>query len=340
MLRVGLVGAGTIGAKRALEVARSPLSRLVAIADQDQQRAQSLAAQHGCKTVRTWEELVRSPEIDGVIVATTHQWLAPITLAALQSYKHVMTEKPLAMHAGQAETLVESATRHHVKLKAGYNHRHHPAVQRAYALAQEGQIGRLLFIRCRYGHGGRAGYEREWRADPFQSGGGELLDQGVHALDLFRWFLGEFSEMHAVLTQSFWPIPVEDNAFCTLRTAGGCVAMLHASWTQWKNIFSFEVFGDRGYLLVEGLGGSYGREKLVIGRRPEQFGPPTEQVLEFSNEDYSWRDEWEEFVLAIQEDRRPLADGLDGFQVLRLVCAAYESARHNRVVQLGEPLEC
>jgi len=335
MLRVGIVGAGRIGVKRAREIARSSDAHLVAVADQDAPRGQALAQEYGCRASAHWEALVDAPDIDAVVVATSHRWLAPISLAALEAHKHVLCEKPLAMTPAEAERLLLSASRNGTKLKVGFNHRHHPAIWKAHELAEEGRIGRLLFLRCRYGHGGRAGYEKEWRANPAESGGGVLLDQGIHALDLFRWFLGEFEDVSAVLARAFWPAPVEDNAFCTLRTPAGQVASLHVSWTQWKNLFSFEVFGEKGYLLIEGLGASYGRERLVIGQRPAEFGPPTEVFVEYDDEDSSWAKEWAEFVSAICEDRSPLADGFDGWQALRLVQAAYESAQTGRAVSLA-----
>lgn len=332
MLRVGIIGSGLIGGKRARALVSSGAARLVAFVDTNEERARALAQQYGCEAAADWRKLVSGSDVDAVIVATTHNWLAPISLAALESRKHVLCEKPLAMNPQQAQQLVDCATHNGVKLKTGFNHRHHPALREAHSLAEAGKIGRLMFIRCRYGHGGRAGYEREWRADPEQSGGGELQDQGAHALDLFRWFLGDFGQVYAVLTNRFWHMSVEDNAFCTLTTPTGEVATLHASWTQWKNLFSFEVFGELGYLVAEGLGGSYGQERLHIGRRPEQFGSPEETVVEYNGEDSSWVDEWKEFVSAIREDRRPLADGYDGYQVLRLIWAANESSRLRQVV--------
>ena len=334
MFRVGIIGSGLIGGKRARALASFADTRLVAFIDVNEERARALAQQYGCKAGADWQKLVSGSEVDAVIVATTHNWLAPISLAALEARKHVLCEKPLAMNSKEAERLVEAAARNRVQLKMGCNHRHHPAVWEAHSLAEAGKIGRLLFIRCRYGHGGRAGYEREWRANPALSGGGELRDQGVHALDLFRWFLGDFTQVHAILVSAFWPIPVEDNAFCTLRAAGGQVATLHASWTQWKNLFSFEVFGEEGYLIVEGLGGNYGQERLIIGCRPPQFGKPEEKVIEYSGEDCSWAEEWKEFVAAIREDRPPLANGYDGWQVLKLIEAANESSRQRQVIAL------
>jgi predicted dehydrogenase len=247
----------------------------------------------------------------------------------------VLCEKPLARTPEEAAALVAVAAQSKRALKTGFNHRYHPAIAEAHRLACEGRIGRILVLRCRYGHGGRTGYEHEWRADRV-SGGGELLDQGVHALDLFRWFAGEFTEMSAMVSSAYWPIEVEDNAFCLLRTAEGATASLHASWTQWKNLFSFEVFGESGYLEIEGLGGSYGPERLVIGER-RASGAPSEQQIEFLGEDTSWAAEWAEFTAAIREERAPEASGWDGWQALRLAAAAYESARSKTVVRIENP---
>jgi predicted dehydrogenase len=334
MLRVAIVGGGLIGGKRAREVVRAPDTRLIAVVDKNLERAQALAQQYECRAQADWTTVTSSPEIDVVVVATTHQWLAPITIDALKHHKHVLCEKPLAMNAEQAEELVKCAASNGSWLKTGFNHRYHPAVWKANSLACSGQIGRILHIRCRYGHGGRMGYDREWRADVQQSGGGELLDQGVHAFDLFRWFLGSFQDIYAVLSNAFWQMPVEDNAFCTLTTPTGQVASLHASWTQWKNLFSFEVFGTNGYLIAEGLGGSYGTERLIVGKRAAQFGKPEEHVLEYAGEDCSWSAEWKDFITAIRASRPPLADGYDGWQALRLVQAAYASARERRAISL------
>ncbi len=336
MLSVGIVGAGLIGFKRAREIVRNPSSRVVAVADQDINRSRALAEQFGGDAFGSWQELLGRADIDAVVVATAHNCLAPITEAALRSRKHVLCEKPLAMSVGEAKRLVRAAAENGTKLKTGFNHRHHPAVWKAHGVFREGQIGRLLFLRCRYGHGGRLGYEKEWRADPAFSGGGELIDQAIHVLDLFRWFAGEFDDIYATLPTAFWNIPVEDNVFCTIRAHSGAVATLHASWTQWKNLFSFEVFGEHGYLIVDGLGGSYGPERLVIGKRPPQFGVPQEEVMEFPGDDISWAHEWQEFLSAIQENRPSLADGNDGLQALRLVEAAYRSSRLGTVINLCE----
>jgi predicted dehydrogenase len=273
-------------------------------------------------------------------VATTHDWLAPISIAALRAGKHVLCEKPMGLNSRQAEEVAAVARDSGCRLKVGFNHRHHPAIRRAHDLACEGALGDLLFIRCRYGHGGRVGYEREWRLDPALSGGGELLDQGIHVIDLFRWFLGEFSEVIGMTAAWVWQAPVEDNVFALFRSAKGQVASLHASWTQWKNLFSFEVFGERGALIVEGLGGSYGTEKLEVGRRKMENGkwrggPPEVEVIEFPGPDRSWESEWEEFLAMIREGQASSVGAEEGLAALRLVEAVYEAARSNSMVYLS-----
>ena len=334
-LGVGIVGAGRAGARRAEVLAHAVGARLVGVADVDAGRAEVLARTFGSRVYAEQEALFGARDVQAVIVATPHQWLAPVAKAALEAGKHVLCEKPLARTPEEAAALVAVAAQSKRALKTGFNHRYHPAIAEAHRLACEGRIGRILVLRCRYGHGGRTGYEHEWRADRV-SGGGELLDQGVHALDLFRWFAGEFTEMSAMVSSAYWPIEVEDNAFCLLRTAEGVTASLHASWTQWKNLFSFEVFGESGYLEIEGLGGSYGPERLVIGER-RASGAPSEQQIEFLGEDTSWAAEWAEFTAAIREERAPEASGWDGWQALRLAAAAYESARSKTVVRIENP---
>jgi predicted dehydrogenase len=278
---------------------------------------------------------VTNPDIDIVVVATPTDSHAEISIAALKHHKHVLCEKPLARQPSEARKMVRAAESRSLKLKTGFNHRFHAAVFKAHELAARGEIGRLLFARCIYGHGGRAGYEREWRMNPEISGGGQLVDQGIHALDLFRWFLGDFSEVTGFLGTLFWPIgPVEDNAFAILRTRQGCVAQLHASWTQWKNRFSFEVYGEKGYLLVNGLGGNYGTEQLTVGKRTQVGARPDERTEEFTRPDNSWQKEWEEFLGSLRKKSEPLGNGRDGYEALRLVQAIYKSAATRRAVRL------
>jgi predicted dehydrogenase len=321
MMRVGIVGCGLIGGKRARALGDD--GRLVAVADRDAARAQALAAQHGCEVEPDPERLCRREDVDLVIVATTNDALAPLALAAVRAGKHVLVEKPAARRASELMPLVEALEPAHVTVKVGFNHRFHPALWQARSLVAEGAVGPLLSIRARYGHGGRLGYEREWRADPEIAGGGELLDQGVHLIDLARWFAGDFLEVRGEVATLFWKMPVEDNAFLHLKTADGCVAWLHASCTEWKNLFSFEVFGRDGKLQVDGLGGSYGPERLTFYRMLPQMGPPETTSWEYPGEDVSWREEYRHLVKCIRDGQPPSGHLGDALAALEIVDEVY-----------------
>jgi len=333
-MKVGIVGCGLIGNRRA-QVAQASGDEVLLVADIKPERAQMTAKTVGAEWTDDWRGVTSHPQIEAVVVATVNKTLLPITRAALQSGKHVLCEKPLGRNAWEAKEMMETAQKANRVLKVGFNHRHHPALWRAQKMAQSGKIGPLMSIRAAYGHGGRPGYDQEWRGDPELAGGGELLDQGVHVIDLCRWFLGDFVQVSGMLGTWFWQVaPLEDNGFALLRTAQGQVAQIHTSWTQWKNLFRFEIFGRDGFLLINGLGGSYGVETLTLGKRRPESGPPLMETWEFPGPDISWQTEWEEFKKAIQEGRQPLGSGPDGYQAARVIDAIYESSKTGRVVEL------
>lgn len=347
--RVAIIGCGLIGHKRAAALASCGDSELVVVADIESLRAEQLAREYHCESTSDWEKAVQHPEVDVVVVSTVNKSLAPVTIAAARNGKHVLCEKPLGRSFDEASQMVQAARDSDVRLKTGFNHRYHPAIRKAHEIVCNDGIGQPYFIRCVYGHGGRPGYDKEWRADADLAGGGELLDQGVHVVDLCRWFLGDFAEATGFTSTYFWDLgsfrtsdtqsairnlQLEDNAFALLRTSSGQVASLHTSWTQWKNRFSFEVFGQGGYVTVEGLGSSYGIERLTWGKRRPESGPPQEEHFEFSGPDRSWHDEWSDFVSAIKNGHEPLANGIDGLEAMRLIEAIYQSSRTGKVVRL------
>jgi predicted dehydrogenase len=289
-----------------------------------------------CEATDNWQEVVEREDINAILVCTPPNLHAPISIAAMNRGKHVLCEKPLTKTLKEAEEVLAAAKANRVTLKCGFNHRHHPGIQKAKSWFDEGIIGELNFIRCRYGICGRPGYEKEWRADPEIVGGGQLMEQGIHGIDLARWFLGEFAEVVGFTSTRFWNMaPLEDNAFALLRTEKGQVASIHSSLTQWKNLFSFELFGQDGYILVEGLGGSYGTEKVTLSKRA-LLEPFREEVTEFRGGDVSWYEEWKEFVAAIEEGREPLGNGHDGLEALRLIYAIYESGAKGQIMRLAK----
>jgi predicted dehydrogenase len=302
-VNVGIIGCGLIGQKRAAAI--SAEDRVVAVADVASDRAEALAQRYGSDVMKDAESLVSRRDIDVVIVATTHNALAATARTAIEHGKHVLLEKPGARRPAELDALEELARTRRVCVEVGFNHRYHPALLKAHALIGAGEIGPLYYIRGRYGHGGRIGYDREWRAKPEISGGGELLDQGAHLIDLAAWYFGaSFAKVHGVLATYFWNMPVEDNAFLTLETAAGMIAQLQVTWTEWKNLFSLEIVGRDGKLHIDGLGGSYGVERLAFYKMRPEMGPPDTTIWEYPGADTSWAQQWQAF-------RRSIANGGD-----------------------------
>ncbi len=308
-LRVAIVGCGLIGAKRAAALA--PDDELLACYDVDEQATRSLSEQYDARACATVEELLATdPEV--VVVATVHDQLARLAERALEVGAHVLVEKPAGVSATQLERLIECQRASGRLVKVGFNHRFHPGIARAAEEVHSGRHGELMHLRARYGHGGRVGYDREWRAEPARSGGGELVDQGMHLLDLSHWLAGPLPLHCALLRTHFWDTPVEDNAALILGEADSRTdpwAMLHVSWTEWKNLFSLEVYCRTAKLQVDGLVRSYGPQRLRIYRMGPELGPPEMQEISYPDEDRSWEREWASFTTAIDARDERLING-------------------------------
>ena len=317
-----IAGCGLIGRKRAAALAPGQLRYAC---DLDAGRAAALAqTTPDCTALTDFTRALADPAVDACIIATLNSALAPLALAAVQAGKHVLVEKPGALNAAQLRTVQAAAARTGARVRLGYNHRFHPALQKARELFDAGVLGPMMFVRGRYGHGGRKGYEREWRADPRLSGGGELIDQGVHLIDLAGWFLGDFPTVEGHAATYFWDMPVDDNAFLSLRTAGGQTAWLHVSCTEWKNLFSLELYGRDGKIAIDGLGGSYGPERCTYYKMIPQMGPPETSVWEFPAGDTSWALELATFADDIRLNRDPAPGLREGIRTLEIVETIYQ----------------
>lgn len=324
-MRVGIIGCGLIGHKRAKNLG---VAQLVACADLSLEKAQALVnannkAYPECEAMASWQDLVKRSDIDVVIIAVTHADLAEIGIAAVTAGKHVLMEKPAARRAAELLPLKHIAEEKKLCVRVGFNHRYHRAFRQAMSLVKAGALGELMFLRARYGHGGRIGYDEEWRAVPELSGGGELIDQGVHLIDLARWFLGDFSEVDGFAHTYYWDMPVDDNGFLLLKTAKKQTAFLHASCTEWKNIFSFEIYGKLGKLDIQGLGGSYGVERLAFYHMLPEMGPPETTIWEYPMADDSWSVEWADFMCDIAHDKQSSPGVDDAIAALTVVERIY-----------------
>lgn len=321
-LRVGIVGCGLIGHKRAAVLGRD---KLIACFDVNGRAAESMVERFGGAACRSHDELL-GHALDVVIVAVPHDQLAAHACAALDASAHVLVEKPAGIGSAEVGRIARAAEAADRRVKVGFNHRFHPAIARAIAEARSDRFGPVLHMRARYGHGGRIGYEHEWRARRAVAGGGELVDQGMHLLDLSYWLFGPLPLMSALLRTEYWPIEVEDNAVIILGDdTRGPWTMFHTSWTEWKNLFSLEIFCRSAKLQVDGLAGSYGAQQLTIYSMKPELGPPGVETIDFPADDESWTREWREFTEAIHAaDGRPLSGDLESAAYgWRCVEAAY-----------------
>jgi len=326
-LNIGIIGCGAIGQKRAKHLAGARLTHCV---DTDLARASQMASlSQGCIAGADWRPVLASADIDAVIIATPQDSQVEIARAAIDAGIHVLVEKPAARHVDELLGLPELAAVRNVRVRVGFNHRYHRAFQHARRLVDSGILGPLLYLRARYGHGGRLGYASEWRAQPQRSGGGELIDQGVHLIDLARWFLGEFVEVNGFAHTYFWDMPVDDNGFMLLKTTTKQVAFLHVSCTEWKNTFSWELYGRDGKLQVEGLGGSYGVERLTWYKNLPDMGPPETTIWEYPMADNSWETEMAEFMEDIRNGREPAPGLHDAIAALAVVAKIYAESAYD-----------
>jgi len=323
-LRVALIGCGLIGQKR---LNLLPPGSVTVACDTQIDRARKLAAQSpGCIATDSFETAVAAPNVDVVMIATINSALAPIALVAVKLGKHVLVEKPAAISTKELDDIAAAAQKTGALVRVGYNHRYHPAALKALELFHRGALGPMMFVRGRYGQGGRVGYEKEWRSDPKLSGGGELIDQGVHLIDLAGIFLGEFTTVEGHAATYFWKMPVDDNAFLSLRNATGQTAWLHVSCSEWKNLFSLEIYGRDAKLHWEGLGGSYGIERLTYYKMLPQMGPPETTIYEFPRGDESWKIEMAEFFEDIKTKRTPVPGLKEARAALAVVEKIYGSS--------------
>lgn len=321
MLNVAIIGCGLIGDKRAQALKSS--AELSLCYDLDKGLSQLFASKYGGKSVNDPQLIFIDKSVQAVVIATRHDSLAPLAISALKAGKHVFIEKPGGLNTEALQGLVDFDRLESQHVHVGYNHRYHRGIRKALDIAKSGDIGEILFLRARYGHGGRIGYHKEWRADKEISGGGELIDQGSHLLDLSLAFLGDLSLEYGATPTYYWDMPVEDNAFIVVKNGNGAIGFLHASCTEWKNTFSLEIYGQNGKLEISGLGGSYGVEKLTHYKMLPEMGPPETTVWEFPMPDDSWAVEVQEFISDVENQTMNSENLRDATKVMTLIGEIY-----------------
>ncbi len=326
---IGIIGYGYMGRIRRRAVQEDPSCRLVGIAELPERRPEDRG---NLAWFDRWEDLIARDDVDAVFVCVPNVLIPGMAVRSLAGGKHVFCEKPpgrtvediLSMQRAEADS-------GGLKLMFGFNHRFHPAMQEARQIIDSGRMGRVLWVKGTYGKSGGRSYENSWRNDPAISGGGILLDQGIHMVDLFRFYCGDFDRVKAFCGKSYWKVPVEDNAFVVFENDAGQHGILHSSATLWKHTFRLEMGAEEGYLVIEGFlsrSGSYGRETLTVGKR--QFdhpggaaGNPEEQKFPYDKDD-SWAVEVANFARVIATGAEvEQCSSHDALRAMELILAAY-----------------
>lgn len=328
LLKVGIIGYGKIGKIRHECVNNHLRLELIGICDIDINACQST----NVKYYSDYKDLLKlAPDL--VFVCTYNRYIPEITIDAMSRGIHVFTEKPPGRFLEDVKGIKDVAERNrNVKVKFGFNHRYHEAIIEAKSIVEKGRFGEIMWMRGVYGKAGGHDYVKNWRNNKDLSGGGILIDQGIHMVDLFRLFCGEFNEVKSFIGYSYWPVEVEDNVFALLRNSKtGQTAMIHSSATQWQHKFLLEIYMEKGYLEINGILSStrtYGRETLKIARCVfDENGyplPNPQEIITYYDEENSWNAEVKDFVDCIIEDK-PISNGNieDAINTMELVQKIY-----------------
>jgi 1,5-anhydro-D-fructose reductase (1,5-anhydro-D-mannitol-forming) len=323
--KVGIIGFGKMGQIRKEAIDELNIAEVVAISEP------KLTVENGLPNV-SHEEIINSPEIDTVIVCTPNYLNKGLTIRSLNAGKHVFCEKPPAFTASDVEEIrkVEFKSTGK-KLMYGFNHRHHDSIIRMKEIVDSGEFGKIIWMRGRYGKSVTKDYFNEWRAKKELSGGGILIDQGIHMLDLFLHLGGDFDKIQAEVSNMYWKSEIEDNAFVILKDSKtGLAASLHSTMSQWRHLFSLEVFMEKGYMVLNGLitsTMSYGEEVLSIAKNRSVAPVATwkDEVKTQYLTNSSWRYEMQHFFNAIDNNTNiEIGNSYDALKLMRIIDEIYK----------------
>lgn len=323
--KIGIIGYGVMGKIRHQAIDEIKKGTVIAISEPN-----SATEINGLPNL-SHDELINHPEVEVVIVCTPNFLNKELTIKALNAHKHVFCEKPPAFTGADILEIREAEEKSGKKLMYGFNHRHHDSVIHMKNMIDSGAYGKVLWLRGRYGKSVTADYFNQWRAKRELAGGGILMDQGIHMLDLFLYLSGDFDVVKAEVSNLYWHMDVEDNAFVILKdSATGKVASLHSTMSQWRHLFSLEIFLEKGYMVLNGLitsSMSYGEETLSIAKNRSTAPAATwkDEVITKYVSNNSWRYEMDHFFDAIYEDKPvEIGNSIDAFKLMTIIDKVYE----------------
>ncbi len=330
MKNIGIIGFGKMGKIRAQTIIKSEKGKIVSVFD-----SESHINFLDFHVSDSPDSIINNPEIDAVFICTPNYLNKPLTIQSLKAKKHVFCEKPPCFNTQEMEEIIKVEKESGKKLMYGFNHRHHSSVQKMMTIIESGEFGNIIWMRGRYGKSVDKDFFNNWRAERKLSGGGILIDQGIHMLDLFLYFGGEFDEVKSFISNLYWKSDIEDNAFVIMRNnSSGVVASLHSTMTQWRHLFSLEVFLEKGYMVLNGLktsSGTYGDELLAIAKNRSTAPAATwedEERITFHS-DLSWRSEIDIFFDAIKNNTDiPIGNSQDALILMNIIDKIYQDDKN------------
>lgn len=324
-MNFGILGYGKMGKIRYDIIAKNPEHTVTKISER-----RNCRFPEGVEIVTNYQDIINDKNIDAVLICSPNSLIKKYVIKCLDYGKHVFSEKPPGINSTEVLEMMKAEKRNPgLKLMFGFNHRHHESVIRAKRLIDSGKYGKLLWMRGRYGKSVSPDFKEDWRSKRKLAGGGILLDQGIHMLDLFLMMCGDFDEVKAIVSNIYWMSDIEDNVFAIFRNRQGQVASLHSTMTQWRHLFSVEMFLEKGYITINGLltsSRSYGEEAMTvaINRTEPPSATWTEEEDTIYKIDTSWRTEFDIFINSIINDEEvPVANTRDALKLMRLVDKIY-----------------
>jgi len=323
MYKVGIIGYGKMGQIRHQVISAFEDVQVQLIYDPEKVDTEIEKAQNS-------DQIIENPEIDAVFTCTPNYLNKPLTIQSLKAGKHVFCEKPPGFTAKDIEEIRAVEKESGKVLMYGFNHRHHASIKYMKKLVDDKEFGKILWMRGRYGKSVDETFYDNWRAKKELAGGGILIDQGIHMLDLLLHLGGNFDNVHASVSNLYWNLNVEDNVFATLEnTKTGLAASLHSTMTQWRHLVSLEVFLEKGYLVLNGLktsSNAYGEEILTIAKNRSTAPVATwkdEKNITYHT-DESWESELTEFFSAIKSNREvKLGNSSDALKLMKIIDKIY-----------------
>lgn len=332
MINIGIIGFGKMGCIRYDAIRKQGHGHVVGVVEP----LLSVPLKE-VRIYKTPEELIVDPKIDAVFVCTPNYLNKKLTIKALRAKKHVFCEKPPAFTAADVEEIMVEEKTSGKKLMYGFNHRHHDSIKKAKELIDSKVYGHILWMRGRYGKSVDYNFYNDWRAKKELAGGGILIDQGIHMLDLFLMFAGDFDEVQAFVSNLYWQLDVEDNVFVQLRNRSGVVASLHSTMTQWRHLFSFEIFLEKGYITINGLltsSGTYGEEMMSVAKNRTEAPAATwddEDHVRFKINN-SWESEMNHFFDSIEKNIAvEIGSSADALKLMCLIDKIYAQKSERRL---------